>query len=86
MLRIRFYLTRFQLNWGVLGGAHARSYRGINLRMNAAFLFLDECFSEKLKLAALTGVLVPVDEYAAVRDEMCRLAWEALRPPANTIP
>lgn len=55
-------------------------------RSALAFLFLDECMYEPLDLASLTGVLVPVESYAAVRDEMCRLAWELLSPEWNVIP
>ncbi len=51
-----------------------------------AFLFLDECSYEPLDLAALTGVLVPLHDYNAVRDAVCQIVWEVLKPPANTIP
>jgi hypothetical protein len=54
--------------------------------MNTAFLFIDECMYEQLDLAALTGVLVPVDRYAAVRDAMCRLAVDVQPSPPNVIP
>lgn len=54
--------------------------------MNTAFLFLDECSYEPLDLAALTGVLVPADRYAVVRDGMCRLAVDAQPSPPDTIP
>lgn len=54
--------------------------------MNTAFLFLDECMYEQLDLAALTGVLVPADRYAAVRDAMCRLAVDVQPSPPNVIP
>lgn len=51
-----------------------------------AFLFLDECFYEPLDLAALTGVLVPLESYVAVRDALCGLVVEVLRAPPNAIP
>ena len=51
-----------------------------------AFLFLDECSHESLDLAALTGVLVPSHSYNAVRDEICQISWDVLRPPPNTVP
>lgn len=56
------------------------------MSQSMAFLFLDECSYEPLDLAALTGVLVPLERYAAVRDEMCKIVADILRPPANTIP
>lgn len=51
-----------------------------------AFLFLDECMDEALDLAALTGVLVPHEKYRDVRDAMCKLVWDVLAPPPNTVP
>ncbi|MGR9105604.1 MAG: DUF3800 domain-containing protein [Gammaproteobacteria bacterium] len=54
--------------------------------MNTAFLFLDECMYAPLDFASLTGVLVPADRYAAVRDEMCRLAIDVQPSPPNGIP
>ena len=54
--------------------------------MRAAFLFMDECFSETLDIAALTGVLVPLEDYVSVRDAISAIAWDCLQPPANTIP
>lgn len=52
----------------------------------AAFLFLDECSYAPLDLAALTGILVSLDQYADVRDAMCQITWDALAPAANTVP
>jgi hypothetical protein len=40
------------------------------------FLFLDECMYEPLDLASLTGVLVPLQVYCRVRDEMYRIACQ----------
>lgn len=51
-----------------------------------AFLFLDECSHDALDLAALTGVLVPLDAYNDVRDAVCQITWNVLKPPANTVP
>lgn len=51
-----------------------------------AFLFLDESTYEPLDLAALTGVLVPLESYAEVRDAICQVTWDVLAPPANTVP
>ncbi len=51
-----------------------------------AFLFLDECTHDALDLAALTGVLVPLSEYTAVRDAVCQITWDVLSPPPNTVP
>lgn len=51
-----------------------------------AFLFLDECSDEALDLAALTGVLVPHEKYRNVRDAMCKVVYDVLEPPANTVP
>ena len=51
-----------------------------------SFLFLDECSYEKLDLMALTGVLVPVERYNAVRDAICQIVWDVLRPPPNEVP
>jgi hypothetical protein len=49
-----------------------------------AFLFLDECSSEKLDLAALTGVLVELDSYVIVRDAMCQLVVDIQAPEPHT--
>jgi len=46
---------------------------------SVAFLFMDECIYEPLDLAALTGVLVPSDRYAAVRDAICQIVWDVQR-------
>lgn len=51
-----------------------------------AFLFLDECSYEPLDLAALTGVLVPLERYVAVRDAMCKVVADVLSAPPNTVP
>jgi hypothetical protein len=51
-----------------------------------AFLFLDECFYAPLDMAALTGVLVPLDQYVAVRDAMCKVVADVLAAPPNTVP
>jgi hypothetical protein len=53
---------------------------------SVAFFFMDECTYEPLDLAALTGVLVPADRYIAVRDAVCQIVWDVLRPPARTVP
>lgn len=50
------------------------------------FLFIDESLYEDLDLAALTGILVPLDRYSAVRDEICKIVADVLRLPPNTIP
>lgn len=50
------------------------------------FMFFDESMDESLDLASLTGVLVPLQAYRAVRDEICRLVWDVLEPPPNTVP
>ncbi|MEO7035011.1 MAG: DUF3800 domain-containing protein [Polyangiaceae bacterium] len=54
--------------------------------MSTAFLFLDECTYESLDLAALTGVLIPADRYASVRDAMCKLVVDVQPSPPDTIP
>lgn len=54
--------------------------------MNTAFLVLDECTYAPLDLAALTGVLVPADRYAHLRDAMCRLAVEVQPSSDDVIP
>lgn len=54
--------------------------------VSLAFLFLDESMDEQLDLASLTGVIVPLTAYCAVRDAICRLVWEVLAPPPNTVP
>jgi hypothetical protein len=54
--------------------------------VSLAFMFLDESMDESLDLASLTGVLVPLRAYCAVRDAICRLVWEVLAPPPNTVP
>lgn len=54
--------------------------------MSVAFLFLDECSYEPLDLAALTGVLVPADRYASVRDAICKLVADVQPSPPNTVP
>lgn len=54
--------------------------------VSLAFMFLDESMDESLDLASLTGVLVPLTAYSAVRDAICRLVWEVLAPPPNTVP
>jgi hypothetical protein len=54
--------------------------------VQTALLFLDECMSEYLDLAALTGVLVPAERYAAVRDDMCSVVWQCMDPPKGTLP
>ena len=41
---------------------------------------------ERLDLAALTGVLVPLDRYVAARDAMCKVAADVLSAPPNTVP
>jgi hypothetical protein len=51
-----------------------------------AFLFLDEGMYKPLDLASLTGVLVPLEAYGTVRDEMCRLVWEVLSPEPKVVP
>lgn len=51
-----------------------------------AFLFLDEGMYKPLDLASLTGVLVPLEAYGTVRDEMCRLVWEVLSPEQKVVP
>jgi hypothetical protein len=51
-----------------------------------ALLFLDECSYEPLDLAALTGVLVPLTAYIGVRDAVCRITWDVLTPPQDTVP
>lgn len=54
--------------------------------MTIAFLFLDECMYKNLDLAALTGILVPADRYAAVRDAMCQLVADVQPSQPNEIP
>lgn len=54
--------------------------------MKAAFIFLDESSYDPMDLVALTGVLVPVDRYATVRDAMCQLAIDVSPTPADTVP
>jgi hypothetical protein len=54
--------------------------------VSLVFLFLDESMDESLDLASLTGVLVPLHAYRAVRDAICRLVWDVLAPPPNTVP
>lgn len=51
-----------------------------------AFLFLDESMDESLDLASLTGLLVPLSAYGSVRDAMCKLVWDVIGPPPNTVP
>jgi hypothetical protein len=34
----------------------------------------------------LTGVLVPLESYGTVRDEMCRLVWDVLSPEPGVVP
>lgn len=53
---------------------------------SVAFLFMDESAYAPLDLAALTGFLVPAERYKEVRDEICQVVWEVLRPPERTIP
>ena len=55
-------------------------------RSPMAFLFLDECMYEPLDMVALTGVLVPLESYSPILDEMCQLAWEVLSPEPNVVP
>jgi len=54
--------------------------------MRTAFLFLDECTYSPLDLAALTGILVSDDRYAALRDALCRLAVDVQPSPPGMIP
>jgi Protein of unknown function (DUF3800) len=56
------------------------------MTQTVAFLYLDECFHEALDLAALTGVLVPLEHYRSVRDEMCRLVRDVQVTSPNTVP
>lgn len=56
------------------------------MSQSMAFLFLDECSYEPLDLAALTGLLVPLERYVAVRDAVCRVVADILRAPVNTVP
>jgi hypothetical protein len=66
--------------------AHCFAKWGSDVAKRMAFLFLDECTHESLDLAALTGVLVPLREYTAVRDAVCQIVWDVLLPPPNTVP
>ena len=54
--------------------------------MSAAFFFLDECTYAPLDLAALTGVLIPVDRYVPVRDAMCRLVVDVQPSAPDVVP
>lgn len=47
---------------------------------------MDECTYEPIDLAALTGVLVPLEQYATVRDAIGKVIWDAQNPPENTVP
>ncbi len=57
-----------------------------SMGVRAAFLFMDECMCEPLDLAALTGVLVPLEHYAATRDRICAIVTDVLKAPPKTIP
>lgn len=41
---------------------------------------------EPLDMVALTGVLVPLESYSPILDQMCQLAWEVLSPEPNVVP
>jgi Protein of unknown function (DUF3800) len=56
------------------------------MALGCAFLFLDESSYAPLDLSALTGVLVPLDKYVAVRDGMCQIVVGALAEVPDTIP
>jgi hypothetical protein len=55
------------------------------MALGCAFLFLDECSYAPLDLSALTGVLVPLDKYIALRDGMCKIVVDALADVPDTI-
>jgi len=54
--------------------------------MDVTFLFLDESRSTHLDTASLTGVFVPADHYARVRDAVIRVSVEVQRPPVGVPP
>lgn len=53
--------------------------------MNVNFLFMDESFSETMRVSSLTGIVVPVEHYPRVRTEFYRLLPWAIEPAPNTI-
>ena len=54
--------------------------------MTTSLLFMDECLSGTLDIAALTGVLVPIAQYADVRDAMCRIALDCMPRESGVVP
>lgn len=54
--------------------------------MNVTFLFLDESRSTHLDSAALTGVFIPAEHYARVRDAVIRVSVDVQHPPPGSAP
>lgn len=50
------------------------------------FLFMDESEYPPLDIAALTGILIPIEKYPEIRDEIAQLIIEIMSPPPNTVP
>lgn len=53
--------------------------------MDVNFLFLDECICNETAIASLTGLLIPVDKYSAIRASFYETLDWAIKPAESTM-
>jgi hypothetical protein len=53
--------------------------------VNTSFLFLDESYCEQTTISSVTGILVPIEKYAAIRNGFYSKLRDVLSIPTNVI-